>query len=442
VLDTHAQLVVAVLAAVVGSLVTTRRPTEVRIRWLAAFGLAFLVVVAGWWSLLLLALVLVTHGAVVSSRHWATPVTIGVLVAVLVAFKVRALVVGGLLGDRLFVPIGLSFLVFQLVAYLVDVRRERIEPAEGPTALVAFSLLPPIRMSGPVLRYRDFSRSTRLPFEGPTARRVLTGAALIGVGLLKKRVGSDLLLDHLDQGWPLADVDRLVRAAAELIALYFDASGFADIAVGCGVLLGIKVAASFSRPLTRGRSLTDFWRRWQMTVMGWFRDYVYAPLRGDGSSTRRAWFALAVSFFASAAWHGLHPVWFAWGLLTVGALTLDQRVAPYGGSDASPALAGLVRGGRRIAMYLYLFALTTLLLAADRQSFDGVRELFDGPLTVGRTASSLALLAVVVGALVAVDAWREARDRVPTWVNGALGAAGVVCLVWPGTVEPFVYQRF
>ena len=224
---------------------------------------------------------------------------------------------------------------------------------------------------------------------------------------MKKRLGADALLSHLDDDWPVADVDRLLRAGAELIGLYFDASGFADIAVGCGVMMGIKVAASFSRPLTRGRSLTDFWRRWQMTVMGWFRDYVYAPLRGDGASPQRAWIALAVSFFASAAWHGLHPVWFAWGLLTVGALTLDQRVAPLGGSAVAPGRARAVRAARRVGMYLYLFVLTTLLLAADRQSFDAVRVIFDGPLVAGRTLGSLALVALVVGALVAADTWRR-----------------------------------
>ena len=93
-------------------------------------------------------------------------------------------------------------------------------------------------------------------------------------------------------------------------------------------------------------------------------------------------------------------------------------------------------------MNLYLFVLTTLLLAVDRQSFDAVRVIFDGPLVAGRTLGSLALVALVVGALVAADTWREARDRVAPWVNGALGLAGVVCLAWPGTIEPFVYQRF
>ena len=115
---------------------------------------------------------------------------------------------------------------------------------------------------------------------------------------------------------------------AELIGLYFDVSGFADIAVGCGVLMGIKLAASFSRPLTRGRSLTDFWRRWQMTVMGWFRDYVYAPLRGDGASPQRAWIALAVSFFASAAWARAPP-----GLVRLGPA--DGRRSHPGPADRS-----------------------------------------------------------------------------------------------------------
>ena len=438
---THVQLVAAVALCVGVGVLTGPRP-QWRPRLLAGTGLGFLVLVVGWWTPLLLALIALAYVVGRPGRSTAVVAAVAVLTAVLVAFKIRAVADGGVLGSPLFIPVGLSYLTFQLIGYLVDVRRERVAPADGPADLLAFTLLPPIRMSGPVLRFRDHRRSMARPFTGLTTKRFLAGVALIGVGLVKKRVFGDAVLDHVTgDGWPLADVDRLAKAAIQLVALYFDASGFADIAEGCALLVGVKLSASFSRPLTRGRSLTDFWRRWQMTVMGWFRDYVYAPIRGDGQSASRARLALVVSFVASAAWHGLHPVWFIWGLLTVGALFLDQRVAAAAGrADGAAAVA--IRSTRRGAMYLYLFALTTLLLAADRETFDSVRDLFAGPLTVGDTPLSLLLLAVMVGVLVLADTWRTHRKEVPTALNVALGAAAVVALAWPGTIDPFVYQRF
>lgn len=438
---THLQLAVAVALSIVGGLAAGRRPGA-RTTLLAAGGLGFMVLVVGWWAPLLLAMIALAYVVARPGPSPAVVATIVALVVVLAGFKVRTAIEGGVLGTPLFIPVGLSYLVFQLVAYLVDVRQERVAPAPDPQTLLAFTLLPPIRMSGPVLRFRDFGRSLARPFPGLSLSRLLAGAALIGVGLVKKRVLADGVLDHVTgEGWPLADVDRVAKAAIQLCALFFDASGFADIAEGCALLVGIKLNASFSRPLTRGRSLTDFWRRWQMTVMGWFRDYVYAPVRGDGRSSNRAHLALAVSFLASAAWHGLHPVWFLWGLLTVAVLLVDQRLGTLAGAGR-PSVSVAVRSGRRAAMYLYLFTLTTLLLAADRQTLDSARELLSGPLSVPDTPSSLVLAAGMIAALVLTDTWRTHRKEVPRPLNAVLGLAGALCLAWPGTIEPFVYQRF
>ena len=439
------------LAAGSGGLVAARRPGW-RIKALVTLGAGFLVLVVGWWTPLFVALIAIAHLAAETGYGSAgaastravrlnrTTVAIVVFTLVLVGFKARALVDGGLLGTPLFVPVGLSYLVFQLIAYVVDVRRGRTAPAEDIATLAAFCLLPPIRMAGPVLRFGDFTRSLRRNHR-LTRSRVLAGLAMIAVGLLKKRLLGDAVLDELDS-WPVADLDRLAKAVTQLCALYFDASGFADIAEGCGMLLGIKIPASFSRPLTKGRSLGDFWRRWQMTVMGWFRDYVYAPIRGDGRHPQRARLALAFSFVASAAWHGLHPVWFAWGALTVIALMADQRVARFGASDRAPVVAAVTRSGRRLAMYVYMFALTTLLLAADRETLDSVRELFSGPLRADGLGGRLGLMLLVVVALILTDAWRTRRKTLSAGVNGALVAAGAICLAWPGEVDPFVYQRF
>lgn len=438
----HVQLIVAVLAALAAGAVAAHRP-EHREPALVVLGTGFLALVVGWWLPLLVGLVVATHLVVDRRRDARLGWLVGGLVVVLIGFKVRALVTGGLLGATLFVPVGLSYLTFQLIGYAVDVRRGRTEPAESVVQLLAFCLVPPIRMSGPVLRFKDFRRSLRRAHDGLTAKRLLLGFGLIGLGLVKKRVLGDAALAHFsDDGYPLADVDRAAKAVSQLLSLYFDASGFADFAEGCGVLMGLKIPVSFTRPLTKGRSLTDFWRRWQMTVMGWFRDYVYAPIRGNDPGPGRARVALAVSFVASAAWHGLHPVWFAWGLVTVAALNVDQRLGQAAGNSSSSVVTLSIRAIRRSTMYLYLFALTTLLLAADRETFDSVRVLFEGPLTVDRTLGSVALTLGLIAALVATDAWRSRRRDLPIAAHVPLALAGIVALAWPGTIEPFVYQRF
>jgi hypothetical protein len=224
-----------------------------------------------------------------------------------------------------------------------------------------------------------------------------------------------------------------------LASLFFDASAFGEIAVGLGMVMGLRVPASFNRPLTQSRSLADFWRRWQMPIMGWFRDYVYAPVKTWGGS-RGASLALAASFLVSSAWHGLNPTWFVWGLVTVAALRLDAVAARGIGRLRAARAKTLARGVRRAVIYLYLAALTTLLLQAGGSAFPGPN--FSGPV-VGPATARVGLVAVGLGVAVWLfDSRRSlARPSGALWRLVWIGA-GLISILAPGGYSPFVYQRF
>jgi D-alanyl-lipoteichoic acid acyltransferase DltB (MBOAT superfamily) len=360
------------------------------------------------------------------------------LVVVLVGFKLRSAIENPVLGASLFVPLGLSYFVFQLIGYAVDVRRG-VTARGTPAQSLTFAFLPPLRICGPILRHREFARWTDRR-RSVDAEAVVAGLALVAVGVAKKRWLGDWCATQLTSSGPdAADVDQVVVTAGRLASLFFDASAFGEIALGLGMMMGIKMPASFNRPLTNSRSLADFWRRWQMPIMGWFRDYVYAPVKNRGGPHAAA-LALAVSFLVSSAWHGLNPAWFVWGIVTVLALRIDAAAAKGIGRLSSARSKVVARGVRRAVIYIYLAALTTLLLQAGGSAFPGPD--FGGPLVGGRTLKLMAITLALAGAVWLFDARRSLARPKHAYFKLAWLAVGLASILAPGGYAPFVYQRF
>lgn len=340
------------------------------------------------------------------------------------------------------VPMGLSFFALQAVGFLVDGAR-RGQPGERSVAMVvSFALLPPVRLAGPVLRGdRVLDQWGKAPSTRPGGRGA--GLGLIVLGLAKKRLFADVAVAmvHRDVaaagGW-----HRVAVGAVTVAAAYLDASGYADIAVGCGRLMGLSLPGTFADPLTKATSLTELWRRWQVPLMGWFRDYVYRPVqeRVGRHRANAASIALAASFAASTLWHGLHPVWFGWGAVTVGVLLVEQRVLRWL-SGQSVRLQAIARGCRRVFVWAYLAGLLTLLAGLQARPVARVASWLphvDAWWRVG------ALAAVLVLVVVASDAVRQRLVRLPS--SPLVVVCGIVAtgllLAMPGSMSPFVYQAF
>jgi len=229
--------------------------------------------------------------------------------------------------EGVILPIGISFFAFQGLSYLVDVARGDAEPEPSLIRFGAYLTFFPQLIAGPIVRYRDAIESYRAP------KRDLALAAY-GVrrfahGLLKKIVIADTVASVADASFALQP-DALTTAGAWIgavaysIQIYFDFSGYSDMAIGLAALCGIHLRENFERPYASA-SITEFWRRWHISLSSWFRDYLYIPLGGNRGSEARTYANLFLVFLATGLWHGAAWSFVAWGLYQGAFLILERR---------------------------------------------------------------------------------------------------------------------
>ena len=231
-------------------------------------------------------------------------------------------------GPDIPLPIGISFFTFQAVSYLIDVYRREIPAAGGYGEFAVYHSLFPQLVAGPIVRYREVRSEMRLR---RIDRQVLTeGAYRFCIGLGKKMVIADNLGTVADSIFALP-VGELGCGHAWLgvfcysMQIYFDFSGYSDMAIGLGRLLGFHFPENFDQPY-RSASITEFWRRWHMTLSRWFRDYLYIPLGGNRSGRMRTFANLWIVFFLCGLWHGAGWNFIVWGLYH-GSLLIWERFA-------------------------------------------------------------------------------------------------------------------
>jgi len=194
-----------------------------------------------------------------------------------------------LLDVRIILPIGISFYTFQSMSYIIDVYRRTIPPAKSIAQYACFLAMFPQLIAGPIVRYHDLA--DQLPKPDLSMARFYAGLQFFILGMAKKV----LLADNIS---PLADrffdapnlaafssLDALLAAVAYSLQIYFDFSGYSDMAVGLGQMLGFEYPQNFHSPY-KSASITEFWRRWHMTLSHWLRDYLYISLGGNRQSRR------------------------------------------------------------------------------------------------------------------------------------------------------------
>ena len=238
-------------------------------------------------------------------------------------------------GVELLVPVGLSFYTFQAISYVVDEfrREQKVTPTLLEHALY-ISFFPHL-LAGPILRSNRLVPALhRIPLRNDPAR-VAEGMELLLLGLFKKVVLADTLTSSgvgLLTGPGVGDIGDLSTArgalgiATGILGDFYDIAGYIDMARGSAKLLGVDMQPNFIQPLTRSRYFGDFWRRWQITIMGWFRDYVFRPLRGRKPSGVRESAALIATFLAVGLWHSGKVTWLIWGVLTASVLITETWV--------------------------------------------------------------------------------------------------------------------
>ncbi len=221
-------------------------------------------------------------------------------------------------------PIGISFYTFQIASYVVDVYRSDTPAQKNPIDLAAYVTMFPQLIAGPIVRYSDVALQLRS--RSISSSSLAYGARRFILGLSKKLLIADVL-GELVAEFKVTDERSVlfwwIYALSCTLQIYFDFSGYSDMAIGLGKLLGFDFPENFDHPFISG-SITEFWRRWHMTLGGWFRDYLYIPLGGNRVSRVRWIVNIAVVWMATGLWHGAAWNFVLWGVFFAIFLMIEK----------------------------------------------------------------------------------------------------------------------
>ena len=257
-------------------------------------------------------------------------------------------------------PLGISFFTFQCISYLVDVRRGLVPADRDPLRFATYVALFPHLLAGPIVRYAEVAEALR---------RRQSSLLLFGLGLRIALLGLMQKVLLADQLAPVADrlfalpPDLLPAgaawfgAAAFSLQIYFDFAGYSNMAIGLALMLGFRFPRNFERPYA-AQSLTEFWRRWHITLSRWFRDYLYRPLGGNRRGRLTTLRNLLLVFLLCGLWHGAAWTFVAWGLAHGAVLVLERAVL-------GRALARAWRPLRHLYLHLVLLPTWVLFRAND-----------------------------------------------------------------------------
>lgn len=225
---------------------------------------------------------------------------------------------------KLTLPIGISFYTFQILSYVIDVYRGDAPAQRNLIDLAAYIAMYPQLVAGPIVRYADVAPQLRSRTH--TVQDAALGARRFVLGLGKKVLLANVLYELVtvyQQSGQKTVLLTWLYAAAYMLHVYFDFSGYSDMAIGLGRIMGFRFAENFRYPFVSG-SLTEFWRRWHISLGSWFRDYVYIPLGGSRVRLGRWVLNLLVVWGLTGLWHGAAWNFVAWGLYFAAFLLLEK----------------------------------------------------------------------------------------------------------------------
>ena len=225
---------------------------------------------------------------------------------------------------RIALPIGISFYTFQLLSYTIDVYRGDTPAQKNPITLAAYISLFPQLIAGPIVRYSDVA--LQLENRTHTFAKISDGVRRFILGLSKKILIANALGELCDIFRASEDKSVLffwLYAVSFTLHIYFDFSGYSDMAIGLGKIMGFDFMENFNYPYI-SKSVTEFWRRWHMSLGTWFRDYVYIPLGGNRVSKPRQFFNILVVWLLTGFWHGAEWNFPVWGLYFAILLLIEK----------------------------------------------------------------------------------------------------------------------
>ncbi len=384
----------------------------------------------GWWRVEYLAVVfgislisyIAAAGAVRAStdqaRLWAVRVGVGLDLAVLAYFKYSYFIlntagnfldrIGGKASsfEQIILPIGISFLTFQSISYIVDVARGDAKPARTLADFLAFSSLFPQLIAGPVLRYKDLA--DQFVDRAHSIDMFIAGIRRFVLGLSMKLLLADTVAPLADRMFALSSpsmTEAWLGAAAYAIQLLFDFAGYSAMAIGLGLMIGFRFVENFNAPYISS-SITEFWRRWHISLSNWLRDYLYIPLGGNRGGTLRTYRNLMLTMVLGGLWHGANWTFILWGAWHGLLLSIERLIKPKHSISVWPA--GL---GWGITMFLVLigWVMFRATSVADALTMYAGMIGMNGWAMSGATVylnQPSEFLGLAIGSFIACQAWR------------------------------------
>ena len=354
--------------------------------------------------------------------------------------------------DALELPIGISFYTFQIISYTVDLYRRDCELQKNYVTFGTYVTLFPQLIAGPIVRYRDVDR--QLTERRENAADFAAGIQRCTVGLAKKVLVGDLLAAGFEYFKDLARLESTALGAWMTILLYtlhlyYDFSGYSDMAIGLGRMFGFHFPENFNYPYI-AKSITEFWRRWHISLSTWFREYVYIPLGGNRKGSFRQYRNLAVVWLLTGFWHGANWNFVIWGLYFLVILVIEKAF-----------LLRVLEKTPTVLRHIYAMLLVTVgFLIFSHTDLSAAKDCFLALFGIGCVGASsavasyetLRLLPLVLLAFLGAtpipkrifaflrEKWKTAELLIPLLCL----AAWILCIAYlvDSTFSPFAYLNF
>ncbi len=349
-------------------------------------------------------------------------------------------------------PIGISFYTFQILSYTVDVYRGNVEAQKNPITLGAYISLFPQLIAGPIVRYSDVCQ--QLEQRTHSFEKAADGIRRFVIGFSKKIILANTL-GELCSGFLASDEKAVMfywlYAISYMLQVYFDFSGYSDMAIGLGKIFGFEFCENFRYPFI-SKSISEFWRRWHISLGSWFRDYVYIPMGGNRVNKPRFFLNIFTVWFLTGFWHGAEWNFIIWGLyfavlLTVEKFFLTSRL------EKLPVLNHIY--------VLFLIAISFVIFSGNgmKESVSLLGGLFGaGNIPMSSSAFVYALrnygFTIIIGCLAATPLFAKVKEYIMSKNKISVVYSGVEMLgllallliatgyLADGTFNPFLYFRF
>ena len=366
-------------------------------------------------------------------------------------FKYFNFVTGGIF-PAIKLPIGISFFTFQIMSYTIDVYRRSVEPQKSLLKLALYISLFPQLIAGPIVRYIDVEK--QLTYRECTAEKTARGMIRFSMGLAKKVIISNTVAAICDGIFGSTNTVPAFTAWVGVICyalqIYFDFSGYSDMAIGMGHMLGFDFLENFNYPYV-SCSVQEFWRRWHISLSSWFRDYLYIPLGGNRRGKVRTYINLIIVFACTGLWHGASFSFIVWGLWH-GLFLVIERLGFKKVLDKLPKFIGWIYTMLVVLVGWVFFRADTLSAA---MKYLGEMFSFSGGVANGMAQfDNLSFIITAIALVLCTPVYQLVKGKLEktevgkkaAFVIGAVLATGlfilsVIFLTGSG-YNPFIYFRF